>query len=71
MNDSLGNKKEQSNVFICHSRPLVKFLTREKGLTYVVVGLNPTTLSKFWVFHQDKALGEALVEWRETKPQTK
>lgn len=66
--DSNREGNEKSNVFVCHSRPLVRFLTQEKGLRYVVVGLNPTSLSKFWVFHQDEELGQALVEWRETKP---
>lgn len=55
-------------VFVCHSRPLVRFLSKEKGLRYVVVGLNPNTKSKFWVFIQTEALGKALVEWKETKP---
>lgn len=61
-------KSDEIEVFACHSVPLMRFLTIDKGLNYLVVGLNAKSNDKFWAFVQDKRLSEALTEWKQNKP---
>ena len=53
--------------FTCYSVPLMQFLTKEKNLRYLVVGLNQYNNKKFWAFVKDEKLSEALVEWAKGK----
>lgn len=61
-------KNGNIEVFPCYSIPLMQFLTKEKGIRYLIVGLNQYNHDKFWLFAQSERLGEALVEWRERRP---
>lgn len=61
-------RADEVEVFVCHSYPLKTFLTKSKGLRYIVVGLNPNSKDKFWAFVKCDRLQEALDEWRDTKP---
>lgn len=54
-------------VFSCYSVPLMQFLTKEKNLRYLVVGLNQYNKKKFWTFIKDRELNEALAEWAKGK----
>ena len=50
-------------VFSCYSVPLMQFLTKEKGIEYLLVALNQYNSKKFWAFVQNDELSKALTEW--------
>lgn len=61
--------EQEIKVFPCYSVPLMEYITKQKNIKYVLIGLHPETHKKFWLFIKDKQLNNILTEWKETKPQ--
>lgn len=58
---------EDIDLFPCYSIPLMRWLTNKKNIKYKLIGMNPKTNKKFYVFIDNKKLNNALKEWKETK----
>lgn len=58
---------EDVDLFPCYSIPLMRWLINKKNIKYKLIGLNPKTNKKFYVFIDNKKLNNALKEWKETK----
>lgn len=54
-------------LYICYSFEQMSFLSKEKKIQWEVVGLNPTTKNKFWVFIRNDYLNDSLNEWKNKK----
>lgn len=54
----------------CFSVPQKDFLLN-KGLEYIVIGLDPKTHKTFWLFLRDEDLSNALDEWTMNSPKRK
>lgn len=51
-------------IYCCYSVPLMKYLTKDCGIEYDVVGLNPNSLKTFWGFIKTEELEKALKRWK-------
>lgn len=51
-------------IYCCYSVPLMKYLTKDCGIEYDVVGLNPNSLKTFWGFIKTEDLEVALKRWK-------
>jgi len=58
---------EDADLFPCYSIPLMRWLTNKKGIKYKLIGMNPKSNKKFYVFIDNRKLNNALKEWKETK----
>ena len=58
---------EDIDLFPCYSIPLMRWLTNTKKIKYKLIGLNPKSNKKFYVFIDNEKLNDALKEWKETK----
>lgn len=54
-------------LFPCYSVKLKQYLINE-GLKYKIVALNPNNHKAFWVFIDDEHLKQALIKWKDTRP---
>ena len=50
----------------CFSVPLKEFLM-DRGLEYIVIGLDPKSFDTFWLFLRGEDLDEGLTEWDKLK----
>ncbi len=55
------------DLFPCYSIPLMKWLMNKKNIKYKLIGMNPKSHKKFYVFIDNQKLNNALKEWKETK----
>lgn len=53
--------------YYCYSHPLKDFLITH-GLNYVIKGIHPKTLKRYWVFERkNKELNKWLTQWQLNK----
>lgn len=57
---------KNKNFYYCYSHPQKDFLITN-GLRYVIKGIHPDTLKRYWVFHRDKELDKLLTIWQSRK----
>lgn len=57
---------KRSKFFYCYSTPIKRFLM-ERDHRYISIGINPTTMMKYWLFERDNdgKLTDDINEWFE------
>ena len=58
---------EDRDGFPRYRTPFMRWLTNPKKIKYKLIGLNPKSNKKFYVFIDNEKLNDALKEWKETK----
>ena len=52
-----------NNIYVTYEKELKDFLTYEKGIRYLIKGLNDNTLKRFFVYERNEQFNKALNEW--------
>ena len=52
-----------SVIYITYDKEIKDFLTYEKGIRYLVKGLNDKTLKRFYIYERNEHINKCLNEW--------